>query len=104
MSQNVLITGSLTPGLLNVTGSLAMLLQEKQDLEHELYKLRSQNVNTTPGPQTRSRGYKVDEAGRELPIEEERKQGFYKRSMKAGGNQNKTSGVARSGSPSPWRT
>lgn len=93
MSQNVLITGSLTPGLLNVTGLLAMLLQEKQDLEHELYKLRSQNVNTMLGPQTRSRRYKVDEASRELPTEEERKQGFSKHSMKAGRNQNKTSGV-----------
>ncbi len=76
VSQYVLITGSPTPGLLNVTGSLAMLLQEKQDLEHKLYELGSQNVNTTLGPQTKSRGYKVDEAGRELPTEEERKQGF----------------------------
>ncbi len=101
MSQNVLITGSPTPGLLNVTGSLAMLLQEKQDLERELYELRLQNVNMTLGLRMRSRGYKIDEAGRELPTEEKRKQGFYKCSMKVGGNQNKTSGVARSGSPSP---
>ncbi|SJL06985.1 uncharacterized protein ARMOST_10327 [Armillaria ostoyae] len=101
VSQNVLITGSSTPGLLNVTGSLAALLQEKQDLECELYELRAQNVNAAPGPRTRSRGYDTDEAGRELPTEEERKQGFSKRSMKAGGNQNKTSRVERSGSPSP---
>ncbi len=101
MSQNVLITGSPTPGLLNVTGSLAMLLQEKQDLEHELYELRLQNVNMTLGPQMRTRGYKIDEASRELTTEEKRKQGCYKCSMKVGGNQNKTSGVARSGSPSP---
>ncbi|SJL10434.1 uncharacterized protein ARMOST_13820 [Armillaria ostoyae] len=82
MSQNVLITGSSTSGLLNVTGSLAALLQEKQDLERKL-------------------GYDTDETGRELPTEEERKQGFSKCSMKAGGNQNKTSRVERSGSPSP---
>ncbi|SJL03035.1 uncharacterized protein ARMOST_06380 [Armillaria ostoyae] len=82
VSQNVLITGSSTPGLLNVMGSLAALLQEKQDLECEL-------------------GYDTDETGRELPTEEERKQGFSKCSMKAGGNQNKTSRVERSGSPSP---
>ncbi|SJL10760.1 uncharacterized protein ARMOST_14154 [Armillaria ostoyae] len=49
----------------------------------------------------RSRGYDTDETGRELPTEEERKQGFSKRSMKAGGNQNKTSRVERSGLPSP---
>ncbi|PBK71698.1 hypothetical protein ARMSODRAFT_973299 [Armillaria solidipes] len=73
--MNVLITGSSAPGLLNVTGSLATLLQEKQDLEYE--------------------------TSRELPIEEERKQGFSKHSIKAGGNQNKTSGVDRSGSSSP---
>ncbi|SJK98943.1 uncharacterized protein ARMOST_02221 [Armillaria ostoyae] len=101
VSQNVLITGSSTPGLLNVTGSLAALLQEKQDLERELYELRAQNVNVAPGPRTRSRGYDTDETGREPPTEEERKQGFSKRSMKAGGNQNKTSRVERSGSPSP---
>ncbi|KAK0435981.1 hypothetical protein EV421DRAFT_1739846 [Armillaria borealis] len=95
------ITGSSTPGLLNVTGSLAMLLQEKQDLECELYELRAQNVNAVPGPRTRSRGYDTDEASRELPTDEERKQGFSKRSMKVGGNQNKTGGVERSGSPSP---
>ncbi len=63
MSQNVSISGSPTPGLLNVTGSLATLLQEKQDLERELYELRSQNVNTTLGLWMRSRGYEVDEAG-----------------------------------------
>ncbi|SJL18916.1 uncharacterized protein ARMOST_22518 [Armillaria ostoyae] len=101
MSQNVLITGLLTPGLLNVMGSLAVLLQEKQDLEHELYELRAQNVNAAPGPRTRSRGYDTDETGRELPTEEERKQGFSKYSMKVGGNQNKTSRVERSGLPSP---
>ncbi|SJL11274.1 uncharacterized protein ARMOST_14677 [Armillaria ostoyae] len=51
-----------------------MLLQEKQDLEHKVYELRSQNVNAAPGPRMRSREYNTDKAGRELPTEEERKQ------------------------------
>ncbi len=100
-SQNVVITTTSTPGLFHVPGGYSALLQEKQELERQVYAMRSQQASNDTGVRTRSKGPPPDDPLERMPTDEEREQGFSRRSMKAGGSRTKTSGVARSGSPSP---
>ncbi len=63
--------------------------------------MRSQQVSNDMGVRTRSKGPPPDDPLERMPTDEEQEQGFSRHSMKAGRSRTKTSGVARSGSPSP---
>ncbi len=100
-SQNVVITMTSMPGLFHIPGGYSALLQEKQELERQVYAMRLQQVSNDMGVRTHSKGPPPDDPLEGMPTDEEQEQGFSRCSMKAGGSRTKTSGVARSGSPSP---
>ncbi len=84
-SQNVVITTTSTPGLFHVPGGYSALLQEKQELERQVYAMRSQQESNDTGVRTCSKGPPPDDPLERMPTDEEREQGFSRRSMKAGG-------------------
>ncbi len=54
-SQNVVITTTSMPGLFHVPGGYSTLLQEKQELEYQVYAMRSQQASNDTGVRTCSK-------------------------------------------------
>ncbi len=60
-SQNIVIATILMLGLFHIPGGYSALLQEKQELEHQVYAMRSQQVSNDTGIRTRSKGPPPDD-------------------------------------------
>ncbi|KAG7448324.1 uncharacterized protein BT62DRAFT_918722 [Guyanagaster necrorhizus] len=74
-SQNIVINATDTPGLFHVPGGYSALLQEKQELECQVFAMRMQQTSQESGMWTRSKGPPPDELVEQEPSDEDREQG-----------------------------